>query len=165
MKTYVCLDLDPPIPSLSVCVYVSACVHVCVCVSGCRGVIGTYLKQPRDRQIMAMNPMCFKSPSAGLKATNMIVLVHKLTRRVLTSSMCVCALCVRARVRACVCVRGRIIHLRPCSPSESGHRLKFLKCPGRLVYSADGLSVCPSFHLSLSLSLLSRCSLFSLRLH
>lgn len=28
-----------------------------------------------------------KPPSAGLKATNMIVLVHKLTQRVLTSSV------------------------------------------------------------------------------
>lgn len=34
--------------------------------------------------------MRFKTPSAGLKATNLIVLVHKLTQRVLTASVSAC---------------------------------------------------------------------------
>lgn len=51
--------------------------------------------------------MRFKTPSAGLKATNMIVLVHKLTQRVLTSSMSTCErMCGRVYISECgsVCV-------------------------------------------------------------
>lgn len=54
---------------------------------------------------MAMNLMCFKTPSAGLKATNMIVLVHKLTQRVLTSSMSACeCMCASVYISVCVCL-------------------------------------------------------------
>lgn len=49
--------------------------------------------------------MRFKTPSAGLKATNMIVLVHKLTQRVLTSSMSACeCMCGRVYISECGCV-------------------------------------------------------------
>lgn len=37
----------------------------------------------KRRAIMARNLICFKTSSAGLKASDMIVLVHKLTQRVL----------------------------------------------------------------------------------
>lgn len=51
--------------------------------------------------------MCSKAPSAGLKATNMIVLVHKLTQRVLTSSTSACeCMCGRVYTSECgsVCI-------------------------------------------------------------
>lgn len=51
--------------------------------------------------------MCSKTPSAGLKATNMIVLVHKLTQRVLTSKMSACeCTCARVYISECssVCI-------------------------------------------------------------
>lgn len=58
---------------------------------------------------MALNLVRFKTPSAGLKATNMIVLVHKLAQRVLTSNMsaweCMCEKSVYIRVRECVYTR------------------------------------------------------------
>lgn len=57
---------------------------------------------------MAMNLLRFKTPSAGLKATNMIVLVHKLTQRVLTSSMSACeCMCGRVYISECgsVCIQ------------------------------------------------------------
>lgn len=48
--------------------------------------------------------MRFKAPSAGWKATNMIVLVHKLTQRVLTSRMSTCE-CMWGRVYISECER------------------------------------------------------------
>lgn len=47
--------------------------------------------------------MRFKTPSAGLKATNLIVLVHKLAQRVLTASVSACER-MRASVYIWVCV-------------------------------------------------------------
>lgn len=58
---------------------------------------------------MGLNLVCFKTPSAGLKATTMIVLVHKLAQRVLTSNVSACErMCwksVYIRVRECVYMR------------------------------------------------------------
>lgn len=59
---------------------------------------------------MAGNLTRFKTPSEGLKATNMIVLVHKLTQRVLTSRMSsgeyTCERVYLSECRSvCMCVR------------------------------------------------------------
>lgn len=73
---------------------------------------------------MAVDLMRFKTPPVGLKATNMIVLVHKLTQRVLTSSLSVRY--VWKCVHVCVCVRQSAfssIHLSCLS--ENGRHLKF----------------------------------------
>lgn len=73
--------------------------------------------------------MCFKTPSAGLKATNMIVLVHKLTQRVLTSSMSACeCMCASVYIRVCVCVcvyRSAFFSIHLSCLSENGQYLKF----------------------------------------
>lgn len=54
--------------------------------------------------------MCSKTPSAGLKATNMIVLVHKLTQRVLTSNTSTCeCMCGRVYISECFFLNSPVL--------------------------------------------------------
>lgn len=62
------------------------------------------------RIIMAVNLIRFRSSSAGLKATSVIVLVHKLTQRVLTSSMSVHeSTCGRVYISECFFLNSPVL--------------------------------------------------------
>lgn len=83
---------------------------------------------------MALNLVRFKTPSAGLKATNMIVLVHKLAQRVLTSNMsaweCMCEKSVYIRVRECVYTRVLFSQFT-CPARVKMDIISSFKCPVR----------------------------------
>lgn len=97
-------------------------VNVCWCVTG--AMYETIQRQPK----MAMNLIRFKAPSAGLKATNMIVLVHEVTQRALTSSMSMCeCMCERVYISegVSVCVyESAFFSIHLSCLSENGQYLR-----------------------------------------
>ena len=103
------------------------CADVCVCA--CRGVTGAMDESVSRQAIMAVNLVRFKTPSAGLKATSMIVLVHKLTQRVLTSSMsareCTCGRVYISECRRACVYESAFFSIHLSCLSENGHILKF----------------------------------------